>query len=104
MQRLVLALAILCVVAAGCGASTTDEFGEELFKISCAKCHGSGAQGGTIGPPIGTSDSRAALDLSDEQIFGAIRVGPGAMPGNPSLTNAQITSLVAYLRSLQGAE
>ena len=104
MQRLVLALAILGVVAAGCGASTTDKFGEELFEISCAKCHGSGAQGGTIGPAIGTPDSRAALDLSDEQIFGAIRVGPGAMPGNPSLTEAQITSLVEYLRSLQRAE
>ena len=102
MQRLVLALAVLGLVASGCGPSTTDKFGQDLFEISCARCHGSTAQGG-IGPPIGTAESRAARELSDEQIFGAIRVGPGAMPGNPSLTDEQITSLVEYLRLVQGS-
>ncbi len=90
------------LLLAGCGRTTRDKSGGELYEITCARCHGGRGEGG-IGPAIGTPDSSAALDLDDDQIFGAIRVGPGSMPGNPSLTDEQITSLVEYLRELQRA-
>ncbi len=93
---------MLTLLLAGCGRTTRDKFGVDLYEISCARCHGARGEGG-VGPAVGTPDSNAALDLDDGQIFGAIRVGPGSMPGNPSLTEAQISSLVAYLRELQRA-
>ena len=100
-RRVLFTFLIGVLLATGCGRSTTGKSGAELFEVSCARCHGAGGQGG-IGPPIGTADSAAARDLSDAQIFGAIRVGPGAMPANPALTDGQIDSLVDYLRQLQG--
>lgn len=90
-------------MAAGCGRSTEGKFGPELYGISCAGCHGGRGEGAVLGPAIGTPDSNAATGLRDDQIFGAIRVGPGSMPGNPYLTDAQIRSLVDYLRQLQQA-
>ena len=90
---------VLALAVAGCGRSTTGKSGSELYEISCADCHGATGEGG-IGPAIGTPDSSAAR-LSDAQIFGAIRVGPGSMPGNPRLTDSQIDSLVDLLRTLQ---
>ena len=91
---------MLALVVTGCGRSTQGKSGAELFEISCADCHGASGEGGLVGPAIGTADSSAAR-LTDAQIFGAIRVGPGAMPGNPRLTDAQIDSLVELLRELQ---
>ena len=61
-------------------------------------CHSKDGSGGS-GPDIGPG-SNAALNLTDEQIQGVIRVGPGAMPGFPSLTQEQVDSLVAYIRLL----
>lgn len=91
----------LAVVLTGCGRSTEGKFGAELYEISCAGCHGDNGEGNVLGPAVGTPDSNSALELEDDQIFGAIRVGPGSMPGNPFLTDEQITSLVALLRRLQ---
>jgi mono/diheme cytochrome c family protein len=100
MRRMIL-MALLCsVVGVACGGSTEEKFGPELFAASCSRCHGDRGEG-SIGPPIGTSDSNAAAFLSDGQIFGVIRVGPGAMPANPGLSDQQVDSLVAFLRSLQ---
>lgn len=104
MRPLAVFVIVSSLLLAGCGRSTNDKFGQELYEISCARCHGDRGQGGLVGPAIGTSGSRAALEFEDSQIFGAIEVGPGSMPGNPFLTEAQITSLVDYLRALQRGE
>jgi mono/diheme cytochrome c family protein len=98
----VLVVALVALLAVSCGRSTEGKFGAELYDISCAGCHGDRGEGAVLGPPVGTPDSNSALALSDDQIFGAIRVGPGSMPGNPYLTDEQITSLVDFLRRLQG--
>ena len=99
MLRSLMVLIVLGLVPAACDASTEGKFGGELYEISCSGCHGSAGEGG-IGPALAEAGA-PALDLADEQIFGAIRVGPGAMPGNPGLTDAQIDSLVEYIRGLQ---
>jgi mono/diheme cytochrome c family protein len=98
-----IALALLAALVTSCGRSTDGKFGSELYEISCAGCHGADGQGNVIGPDIASSGSRAARELADDQLAGAIRVGPGAMPGNPRLSDEQIASLVEYLRGLQDA-
>ena len=100
MRCLIAMVVVVSAFATACGGSTEGKFGAELFEVSCARCHGSGGEG-SIGPPIGTPDANAALNLFDDQITGVIRVGPGAMPGHPGLSDEQVASLVAFIRSLQ---
>lgn len=94
-----LALAIASSLA-GCGDSLEGKLGGDLYQAGCARCHGPDGSGG-IGPAIGTPDSNAAMNLTDDQIRGVIRVGPGRMPAFDRLTDEQVDSLVAYLRELQ---
>ena len=98
--RIVVALLLAAVVAAGCGESLEGKLGGELYEAGCARCHASDGSGG-VGPSIGEPDSNAALELTDEQIVGTIRVGPGRMPSFDRLDDDQVESLVVYLRSLQ---
>ncbi len=88
--------AVLAVVLAGCG-STEGLSGADLYARSCASCHG-GEGGGAVGPAL--DGGSAAADLTDDQIGAVIRVGPGTMPSFDRLTDAQIASLVAFIRTL----
>ena len=95
----VLVIILLAAALAGCGRETANVYGDDLFSITCAHCHGSDLGGG-IGPPLGPGSNAASL--TDEQIEGVIRVGPGAMQSfGRTLSDEQITSLVVYLRSRQ---
>jgi mono/diheme cytochrome c family protein len=97
----VVALASALLLGA-CSNPTEGKFGEELFQAACARCHaddGSGGRGPALGP-----GSDAATMLTDDQIRGVIRVGPGVMPAWPRLTDEQVDSLVVYLRLLQRGE
>ena len=97
----VFALVLLAVVLAGCGDVSEDKYGEDLFKTSCAHCHGSDLAGG-VGPPLGAGSNAASL--TDEQIAGVISIGPGAMPSfSGRLSDEQIDSLIYYLREQQGS-
>lgn len=91
----------IVVAAVGCGEGPEGKFGEVLYEHSCSSCHGADLQG-WIGPPLGSGSG--AVDLTDEQLAGATRVGPGAMPGFGRLTDEQIDSLVVYLRHRQQDE
>ncbi len=103
MRRLAVLIAALSVVAAACsGAPSTDTFGEDLYNVSCGRCHGPNLEGG-IGPAV-DAGSRTALEFSDAQIADIIRVGPGAMPGFDRLSDEQVDSLVEFLRSRHGSQ
>lgn len=95
-----LILAVTMVVAAallaGCSGSTEGLLGQELYNKSCEPCHG---EDGRRGKQIGAGS--AAVNLSDDQIRGAIEVGPGSMPGFPRLSPEQLDSLVVFVRELQ---
>lgn len=91
----------MAIALAACGGGPSPEtFGAELYDISCARCHGADLEGG-IGGPL-DAGSNAATNLSDDQLAGAIQVGPGAMPGFDRLTDEQVSSLVEYMRERQG--
>jgi putative heme-binding domain-containing protein len=76
--------------------------GEKLFAASCAGCHGLDARGGERAPNITVGRVQR---LSDIQMFGIIEHGitGTGMPAFHSLTDSEIKSLVAHLRTLQGA-
>lgn len=87
--------------------------GQQIFAETCFACHGpTGAGLPNLGLPLRTSPYVAAA--SDQQLIDFIKKGrmptdPGAqgmvpMPpraGNPTLTDAKLADVVAYLRQLQ---
>lgn len=88
-------MAFLFVVAAF--AQDADP-GRVVFESRCARCHGSDANGGEMGPGI-----RGRLAArNDQQLATLIREGlPGTgMPAN-SMNDAELQPLTRYLRTLQ---
>ena len=95
----------------GTGASAAD--GEQVYAATCASCHGPDAKGlPKLGKDLTTSAFTA--DMTDEEVVAFIKVGRGtddpanttgvAMPpkgGNPALTDAELESVVAYVRTLE---
>ena len=72
------------------------EQGHQFFTMSCVECHGDDAHGDE-GPDLHN------LTISNGRIAATIRHGvKGEMPNfSKKYTDAQISSLVAYLRSLR---
>jgi len=99
-MRLVLALAAVLILLAGCSDEGVDQFGGDLYSSSCAHCHGSDLAGG-VGPALGAGSNSATL--SDQQIKDVIRIGPGAMTSfGDRFSEEQLDSLVVFLRVEQG--
>ena len=77
--------------------------GLRLFATSCAACHGLDGRGGERAPSIAAGRVQR---LSDVQFFDIVQHGIAGtgMPSFHSLTDSDIKSVVAYVRSLQGAK
>ncbi len=127
MRSRVLLLLMLChVVLTACsradgmaptlepGSSRGDAAkGRQFFASTCATCHGPHGEGiPGLGKSVMTSDFVATH--TDAELVAFIRSGRNvddplnttgvAMPpkgGNPALTDADLTDIVAYIRSLQ---
>ncbi len=110
------ALAVFAIGVNACGGGGADggpvAEGHRLFNRTCAVCHGPGGRGS---PRLGKSliDNAFSKDLSDAELVEFLREGRSAgdplnergvdMPpkgGNPALTDADLASIVVYLRSL----
>lgn len=83
--------------------------GEELYAASCAQCHGADATGTDQGPPF-IHQVYVPSHHADVSFLLAVRNGVqphhwdfGPMPPRPELSEAQVTDIVAYVRSLQRA-
>lgn len=76
-----------------------------LYKQQCAKCHAADGKGiESLEPPDMTAAEWHAKN-TDQQIETAIKEGKGIMPGfSDSLSAAQITALVKFVRTLKKAE
>ena len=80
-----------------------------LFEQNCAKCHGKDGRAKTVrGKMVGArnlTNPNWQAKVTDEQIAAAIRTGPKAMPSfAKKFSQAEIDSLVAYVRTLKGQE
>jgi mono/diheme cytochrome c family protein len=102
------ALVLAAVLVAGCGRLFPHRSqGEELFRQSCADCHGVDGRGNTVlemGQPYADlTDDVWKNGGDDGAIANSIREGSfGLMPGfQEKLTDGQIQALVAYLKVLR---
>ncbi len=122
-------LAVLALVLGACGYSDTSSdttaapsgggeaaggaaHGQDLYKTTCAACHGQNAEGiDGLGSPLANSDFVKAL--SDADLVAFINAGRPAsdpdnttgveMPpkgGNASLSDGDVQDIVDYLRTL----
>jgi mono/diheme cytochrome c family protein len=108
MSRVGVAVAASLLVAA-CSRSDAapQPNARDLFLATCARCHGAEGTGGLPlwegGPsPRNFRDHAFHAERTDAQLRETIKTGKGTgMPAfGAALTDAQITSLVAYVRSL----
>jgi mono/diheme cytochrome c family protein len=78
--------------------------GGETFKAKCAGCHGPDGSGNTaMGKKFKLQDLRSAdvQKQSDDDLQGIITKGKPPMPAfGKTLEAAQVTELVAYIRSI----
>ena len=75
------------------------------FRTKCAMCHGPDGSGSEVGKSMNVPDlhSAAVQKLPDAQLAQIISDGKGGMPSfKNSLSEGQVHSLVAHIRSLRG--
>lgn len=92
--------ALLALIASTTGlAQGSNDQGQQLFDGSCARCHGFDAAG-AIGPNLQRS---VLLRAENEPAFKAL-VQNGSptrgMPATPGLSDRELSSIAAYVRSL----
>jgi mono/diheme cytochrome c family protein len=75
------------------------------FRTKCAMCHGPDGSGSEVGKSMNVPDlhSAAVQKLPDAQLAQIISDGKGGMPSfKNSLSEGQVHSLVAHIRTLRG--
>ena len=79
--------------------------GADIYKAKCALCHGAAGLGDTsAGKALNAASFKdpAIIKASDDELIAAVKNGKGKMPpNNGRLTDAQITAVIAYIRTLQ---
>ena len=87
------------LLSASIALAQTPEAGREAFVGRCAGCHGTDGNGGELGPNIATRvPSRTDADLSRVIRQGLVAAG---MPAFTSLSDAETSDLVRFLRTLR---
>ena len=84
------------------GSSATRQSAQQIFSTTCAACHGLDGRGSERAPNIVTNPQ--VQRLTADEMFGVISGGvPGTgMPAFQRLGKPAITSLVTYVKNLQG--
>jgi mono/diheme cytochrome c family protein len=76
-----------------------------LYKQQCAKCHAADGKGIESLEPPDMTTAEWHTKTTDQQIETSIKEGKGIMPGfSDTLSAAQITALVKFVRTLKKAE
>ncbi len=69
---------------------------------SCGGCHGAdGKKVGVPGPATDALTSAAIQGKTDAALSDSIKNGKGSMPAYNTLSDVQITNVIAYIRSLK---
>lgn len=71
--------------------------GEEVYRRSCARCHGANMQGKGNSPKI---DQPSLASLGDQRLRITIASGKGKMPGFSKLSPSQVDALISYLKAV----
>jgi mono/diheme cytochrome c family protein len=87
-------------------ASTSSSNAAAIYGRRCASCHGKDGTAKTFKGKLRSArnltDPQWQADVSDERIFNSIMNGRGKMPSyGKKLSEAEINSLVAYVRGLK---
>ena len=88
------------------GDAQKDVDASAAFTRNCATCHGKDGQAKTFKAKLNharnLTDSVWQANVTDERLFNSITNGRGHMPAwGKKLTEAEINSLVAYIRQLK---
>ena len=93
------------LLVAGSALSFAQSSGADTYKAKCQMCHAADGSGNT---PAGKSmkaipfSSPDIVNASDASLIADTKNGKGKMPAYAGkLTDAQITDVVAYIRTLQ---
>ena len=104
-------VAAACIVVGFGDASAQDA--KAIYAKECAKCHGdSGAGDGAMGQklkdkPSDWTKGAGLQGMDDAKLAESIKKGGGAvgkskaMPAYPKLSDAEVTALVAHVKSLK---
>ena len=76
--------------------------GKNAFVTNCSGCHGIDATGGDRGPSISAGSNAAKVSDQELKRIIANGIAGAGMPPFASIGNAQISTIVSYLRGLQG--
>ena len=85
------------------GGPAKDPAAEALYKSKCQMCHGADGKGSAAGQKMGVKpfNSPETAKETDSDLFAVTKKGKGKMPPfDGKLTDAQIKSLIFYIRSL----
>ena len=98
-------MAAIMVLAASVAAPAFAGTGEADYKAKCAMCHGADGLAATgMGKSMNIKSFKdpAQVKLSDAEMIASTTKGKGKMPAyDGKLSGAQITDVVAYIRTLQ---
>ena len=113
MRRILLtAVAAACVVGFTAGGAYAQD-AKAIYAKECAKCHGdSGAGDGAMGQklkdkPSDWTKGAGLQGLDDAKLADSIKKGGAAigkskaMPAYPKLSDAEVTALVAHVKSFK---
>src|ERR1700720_73420 len=98
-----LTLLVVSIVRADPGPDSAAS--SATFRTKCATCHGQDGAGSEVGKSMNVPDLRspAVQKLPDAELAQIISDGKGGMPSfKSSLSEDQVHSLVAHIRSLRG--
>ena len=118
LRRAVFAVFGICLVSSllymghSASSATKQNAGQKdldagvLFDKHCDTCHGKDGQAKTFKAKFNharnLTDAKWQAEVSDERLFNSITNGKGKMPAwGKKLSEAQINSLVAYVRKLK---
>ena len=106
-------VAAACVLGLAAGSASAQD-AKAIYQKECAKCHGdAGAGDGAMGqklkdkPSDWTKGGGGLKDLDDAKITDSIKKGGAAigrskaMPAYPKLSDADVQSLVAYVKAMK---
>jgi cytochrome c6 len=105
--QIFIAVATIAVVLVLPASAQAQGAAQTLYKSKCAACHGPDGSGSAVGTKLGVHDFHSAdvQKQTDVELAGIISNGKNKMPSYAKTLKAdEITSLVAYIRSLAPAK